>query len=73
MKLSHVLVLAGGLAAAASGAFAADTGPTIGERIANGTMTEQQLNQLAQFTGLTADEAKALPLDQVVKLRWQND
>ena len=73
MKLSHALVVAGGLLVAASGAFAADSGPTIGERLASGAMTEQQLNQLLPFTGLTADEARALTLDEVVKLRWQND
>lgn len=72
MKLSHVLVVAGGLMAAASGAFAADAGPTIGDRLANGTMTEQQLKQLLPFTGLTVDEAKALTLEDVVKLRWQD-
>lgn len=74
MKLSHVLVIAGGLlAAAGSASFAADvSGQTLGERLANGTMSEQRFEQLIPFTGLTPEQAKALTLEEVVKLRWQD-
>ncbi|TPE53544.1 hypothetical protein [Amaricoccus solimangrovi] len=71
MKISHVLVVAGGLLAAAGASFAAD-GQTLGERLANGSMTQQRFNQLIPFTGLTPDQAKALTLDEVVSLRWQD-
>lgn len=73
MKLSHVLVVAGGLFAAATASFAAQNAETVGEKLANGEMNQQQLEQLAQFTGLTPDEAKSETLEQIVAKRWQQD
>lgn len=73
MKLAHVAVLAGGLLAAATASFAADPGQTLGERLANGSISYQAFQQLIPFTGLTADEAKTLTLEEVVALRWQDN
>jgi hypothetical protein len=73
MKLSHVLVVAGGLLAAASASFAGDNSPTLGDRLANGSMSQGQFEQLIQFTGLTPEQAKSQTLDEVVAQRWQDD
>lgn len=72
MKLSHVLVIAGGLFAAATASFADTSSLTLGDRLANGSMSERQFEQLIQFTGLSADEAKTRTLDEVVSQRWQD-
>lgn len=73
MKLSHVLVIAGGLLAAATASFADSSSVTLGDRLANGSMSERQFEQLIQFTGLSAEEAKTQTLDEVVSQRWQDD
>jgi hypothetical protein len=73
MKLSHVLVVAGGLLAAATASFADDNSATLGDRLANGSMSQQQFQQLIQFTGLSAEEAKTQTLDEVVSQRWQDN
>lgn len=71
MKISHVLVVAGGLLAAGSASFAAEE--TIGQRLADGSMSQEQLTQLIQFTGLTPEQAKQDTLQQVVAKRWQQN
>ena len=73
MKLSHVLVIAGGLLAAGTASFADDTSATLGDRLANGSMSQSQFQQLIQFTGLSAEEAKTRTLDEVVSQRWQDN
>jgi uncharacterized membrane protein len=77
MKFLHVLVVAGGLTAAATGAFAAQTTgqakETVGQRLANGEMNQQQFEQLIQFTGLTPDQAKTQTVDEIVAKRWEQD
>lgn len=72
MKLSHILIVAGGLMAAGSASFAA-SGETMGQRLADGSMSQEQFQQLIQFTGLTADQAKQDTLDQIVAKRWQQN
>jgi hypothetical protein len=73
MKLSHVLVVAGGLLAATSAAsFAADDAETLGQRLDNGSLSQNAFQQLIPFTGLTADQAKSMTLEEVVALRWQD-
>ena len=71
MKPSHVLILAGGLFAAATASFAAQTSETIGDKLGKGEMSQRQFEQLVPFTGLTPAQAKNATLDQVVAKRWQ--
>lgn len=73
MKLSHVLVIAGGLLAAGSASFAANSDETLGQRLADGSISEQRFQQLIPFTGLTPEQAKSMTLEEVVKLRWQDN
>lgn len=80
MRVSSTLMLVGALmlgGAAYAGTSAqmqtAETGkPTIGQLLANGSMTEPQLVQLVEFTGITPDQAKSLTLDEVSVMRWKN-
>lgn len=82
MRVSSTLMLVGALTfGSAVGAFAgtsaqmqgAESGkPTISQLLANGTMTEPQLVQLVEFTGLTPDQAKSLTLDEISVMRWKN-
>lgn len=71
MKLAYLLVVAGGLAAATA-SFAGST-ETVGQKLANGEMSQQQFEQLIQFSGLTPDQAKNETLEQIVAKRWQQD
>lgn len=73
MKFSHILVVAGGLLAAGTASFADDNSQTLGDRLANGTMSQAQFEQLIQFTGLTPEQAKSQTLSDVVSQRWQDD
>lgn len=56
--------------AAGTSASMADT---IGQKIAKGSMSPQQVQQLVQFTGLSVEEAKAYTVEDVAKLRWLDD
>lgn len=73
MTLFRTLAVAGLLAAATTGAHAAAStaGETLGQRLADGSMSEQQFEELIQFSGATPEQAKAMTLDQVVAKRWQ--
>jgi hypothetical protein len=46
---------------------------TIGDQLARGEITEQQVTQLIQFTGLTFDDAKAYTVPEVVAMRWTDN
>lgn len=70
MKIAHTLVLVSGLLAA--GTTASFAQETLGQRLADGTISQSAFNQLIQFTGLTPEQAKNHTLDQVVELRWQD-
>jgi hypothetical protein len=72
-KLVPALAVAGMLAAgAASAASAIGDRSTIGELLAQGTITPAAVEQLIQTTGLTMDEARQMTLDEVVAERWQD-
>lgn len=71
MKLSHTLALVGTLlAAGTSASFAADT---LGERLANGQISQGAFTQLIATTGINPEEAKSMTLDEVVEIRWQDN
>ena len=61
--------LAAGLILAA-GAAAADT---LGERVDSGRLTGAAFDQLIAQTGLSADEARVLTLEDIVAIKWQDD
>ncbi len=88
MKLTYTLALVGSLVAAgASTAMAGMSSgyvetrqqaeqldsQTIGQKLANGSLTEPQVEQLIQFTGLSADEAKDYTIPEVTGMRWTNN
>jgi hypothetical protein len=68
--LAHATLLAGlvlgGLATAASA-------QTLGESVASGRLSNAAFEQLIAHTGLSADEARSMTLEEVVEIRWQDD
>ena len=46
---------------------------TIGALLASGQVSEQQVTQLIQFTGLNVDSAKEYTIPEVVGMRWTNN
>ena len=75
MKMTHALVVALGLAVAATASYAAPVtgGETMGQRLAEGKTSPQQFEQLIAFSGLTPDQAKQATVDQIVAKRWQQN
>ncbi len=71
MKLAHTLALVGTvLAAGTTASFAADT---IGQQVASGKMSAAAAQQLIVGTGLSVDQAKDYTVEQIVKMRWENN
>ena len=68
---THVTLIAG-LALATLGTAAASA-QTLGERMSAGRLSEAAFQQLISGTGLSADEARGLTLDEVVAIKWQDD
>ncbi len=75
MKMFQVLAVAAGLAAAATASYAAPItgGEPLGQKLAEGKISEQQFEQLIAFTGLTPDQAKQATVDEIVAKRWQEN
>jgi hypothetical protein len=46
---------------------------TIGDQLARGEISEQQVSQLIQFTGLSVDAAKSYTVPEVAAMRWTNN
>jgi hypothetical protein len=46
---------------------------TIGDQLARGEITQAQVSQLIQFTGLTMDSAQGYTVPEVVAMRWTNN
>jgi hypothetical protein len=88
MKIPYTVALVAALLAVDAGTAMAGMSPgdvdtrrqqaqgsseTIGDQLARGELTEQQVAQLIQFTGLTMDSAKAYTVPEVVAMRWTNN
>ena len=52
---------------------AAASAQTLGERMSAGRLSEAAFQQLISGTGLSADEARGLTLDEIVAIKWQDD
>jgi hypothetical protein len=60
--------------AAVVGAFATGaSAQTLGDRVDSGQMSEAAFQQLIVGTGLSAQDARGLTLDEIVAIRWQDD
>ena len=66
---SRSLFAAAALAVLASGASAA----TLGEQLANGSVSEAAFTQLIAGSGLSAEEARGLTSGQVLQIKFKDD
>ena len=88
MKLASTLALAAALVATGAGTAMAGMSSgyvdrrqeaaemstqSIGDLLAAGRLTEPQVTQLVQFTGLDVETAKKYTIPEVVAMRWTNN
>lgn len=84
MKRTPILMLIGALSLGSAGAALAGAATatvnnmaptyhaqTIGQQLANGSITEQQVDQLVAFTGISPDKAKDYTVAQISAMRWK--
>ena len=67
---TRAALVAGLIAAGLAGAASAET---LGETVASGKMSGAAFTQLIANTGLSADEARSMSLEEIVAIRWQDD
>ena len=66
---SKTLILAAAFAAFGAAASAA----TLGEQVANGSVSEAAFNQLVSGSGLSSSEAREMTIDQVLQIKHKDD
>jgi hypothetical protein len=72
LAIASVLALGATAAGATTAAIGTTKSPTVGELMANGSISQQAVQQLILHTGMTMDQAKGDTLDQIIAKRWQN-
>lgn len=72
-SLTRSALVAGMVLAAAGSVASVASAQTLGEKLASGQISQASLAQLVSGTGLSVDEARALTLEDIVAIKWQDD